>query len=132
MFYPVVEAGIAMMAVNAVWSREVTLMAPEEFLQMYQEAEAGIRAQYEAGGQVLKRYETGEIMERILWGMTALSCDAVLLVGMNETEIELYQRSIRLTGEFGTYTFSISAWAPDMLEDATEYLIRSIEWKEEP
>lgn len=129
LFYPAAEGNVAMTAVNAVWSRREELMAPEEFSGMYRASEAGIRAQYESGGRLLKKFEVGEAAEREAWGMQALICDAELLVAMNETEITLVQRGMMITGPFGTYLFSLSAWSPELLEEATETLIGAISWK---
>lgn len=129
LFYPYAEGNISMAAVNAVWNPDTVQPAPEEFTRMHREAEAAIRYQYEAGGRSLKSYECGEAEERELWGRPALLCDAVLLVEINGNEVQLYQRGIRLSGPFGSYTFSLSAWSPDLLEEATDYLVRALEWK---
>ncbi len=129
LFYPYTEAGIAMTAVNAVWTRETTRLTVEAFSLLYREAEGEIRRQYEVGGLSLLRYESGEAQEKEAWGTPALFCDAVLLIGINDTEAPLYQRMIRLTGDFGTYAFSLSAWSPELLDEAAEYLFRALEWK---
>ena len=129
LFYPCAEAGISLAAVNAVWSRETEPMTAEAFTRLYRDAEADFRSQYESGGLLLTRYESGEAEEKTCWNRPALFCDATLLIGVNETETVLYQRGIRITGAFGTYTFSLSAWSPELLEQATEYLIRALAWK---
>ena len=129
LFYPCTEAGISMAAVNAVWSRDTDPLTAEAFSQLYRDAEADFRSQYESGGLLLTGYESGKAQEKACWDKTALFCDATLLIGINETETVLYQRGIRITGEFGTYTFSLSAWSPELLEEATEYLIRALAWK---
>ena len=129
MFYPAVDAGIAMTAVNATWTRDGTLMTTEQFTQMYRDAESMIRAQYEAGGRKLADYDAQDAVEKELWGMKSLLCDAVLCVETAETPVLLYQRGIRVSGVFGTYLFSLSAWSPELLEEATEYLVGALEWK---
>ncbi|MBQ6233257.1 MAG: hypothetical protein IJJ80_07080 [Clostridia bacterium] len=128
-FYPAVDAGIAMTAVNATWTRDGTLMTAEQFTQMYRDAESMIRAQYEAGGRKLADYDAQDAVEKELWGMKSLLCDAVLSVETAETSVLLYQRGIRVSGAFGTYLFSLSAWSQELLEEATEYLVGALEWK---
>ena len=61
--------------------------------------------------------------------MKSLLCDAVLSVETAETSVLLYQRGIRVSGAFGTYLFSLSAWSQELLEEATEYLVGALEWK---
>lgn len=129
LFYPSAEGNVAMTAVNAVWNRSTEPMTPEEFSEVYRETEAGIRTRYEAGGRALKSYDVGETVEKELWGLPALLCDADLVVSINDTDVSLVQRGIRVTGSFGTYLFSLSAWSPELLEEATDTLIRSLEWK---
>ena len=129
MFYPAVDAGIAMTAVNATWTRDGTPMTVEQFTQMYRDAEAMIRAQYEAGGRNLAGYDAQDAVEKELWGMRSLLCDAILSVETTETPVLLYQRGIRVSGDFGTYLFSLSAWSRELLEEATEYLVGALEWK---
>ena len=129
LFYPFTEGNMAMTAVNAVWSRRQEPMTPEEFTGMYRMSEDGIRAQYESGGMLLKSFEVGDAAEREIWEMPALVCDAELLVRINDTDVSLVQRGLIVTGSFGSYLFSFSAWSPELLEEATESLVRALHWK---
>ncbi len=129
LFYPFVTGNVAMTAINATWSRDGQFITPEEFSLMYRDAEALIRAQYEASGRVLESYETKDAVEKEFWGRKSLVCDAVLTVKTNDTAILLNQRAIRVTGDFGAYTFSIAAWSPELLDEATDYLLVALEWK---
>ena len=97
---------------------------------MIRSADSGIRAQYAAGGNVLKGYTVGAASETELWGLRALVCDTEILIGVNDAEISLVQRSIRVTGAWGTYLFSLSAWEKSLLEEATDALVSSLRWKE--
>lgn len=47
----------------------------------------------------------------------------------NKTEIILFQRTIRITGSFGTYLFSLSAFSSDDLENASGGLVQALQWK---
>ena len=47
----------------------------------------------------------------------------------NKTEIILFQRTIRITGSFGTYLFSLSAFSSDDLENASGGLVQAVQWK---
>ena len=129
MFYPHQTAGMAMSAVNAAWSRDGSACTAEAFSLFCKDAEAAIRAQYEAGGRKLTGYESGEAAEAEIWGRTVLMCDTVLNISFNETETILFQRVIRVGGNFGTYLFSLSAWSPELLEEAAQILIKALEWK---
>ncbi len=123
------EGNISLAAVNAVWNRDTEKMDPEAFAEMHRAAEEGIRAQYEAIGRELKSCRIGETVETELWGMPALVCDAELIVGFNDTEAYLVRRGIRVTGAFGSYTFSLSAWSQEHLEQATAALAEALRWK---
>ena len=129
MYYPSAEGNITMAAVNAVWSQDVRTLTPEEFHTMCRETEDAVRAQYEAGGLQLVRYETGTAVEEELWGLPILRCDTELLIRVNDTETKLSQRVIRVTGTFGTYLFSLSAWSPELLDEATDMLVSELHWK---
>ena len=129
LFYPSAEAGVTMTAVNAVWSSQAEPFTPEAFTAMYQASEGRIRAQYEAGGSSLTGFEVTEAEQRQLWDLTALVCDAFLTVHINDTDVDLTQRGICVTGPFGTYLFTLSAWSPDLLEEATDALVRGLKWK---
>ena len=131
LFYPSAEGNVAMAAVNAVWIHREEPFTPEEFTGMHRTSEAGIKAQYEAGGYLLKSFEVGETVETEYWNLPALVCDAELTVTMNDTDVVLVQRGIVLTGAFGTYRFSLSAWSRDLLDEATGELIRALQWKQQ-
>ena len=127
-FCPAAEGNVTLSAVNAIWFRTQEPAAAEEFSASIRSTETAIRAQYEAGGQLLKSFDVGEAAEKELWGLPALVCDTELLVQVNETEVCLMQRSIRVTGAFGTYLFSISAWSADLLEEAEDALVQALQW----
>lgn len=122
-------AGISTSAVNAVWSSGQAQLNPEEFTAELRNSEAGIRSQYESRGYVLQSFRVQDAAEKEYWGRTALQCDAELQVRMNETEIILFQRTIRITGSFGTYLFSLSAFSSDDLENASGGLVQAVQWK---
>ena len=65
-----------------------------------------------------------------VWGMPVLVGDAELLVAVNDTDVTLVQRGMMVTGAFGTYLFSLSAWSQELLEEATETLTGSLTWKQ--
>ncbi len=129
MYYSSSDGNITMTAVNAVWSQNGSGWTPEEFSEMCRNTESAVRAQYEASGLYLKEYNVREAVREELWGLPALRCDTDLLVQINDTEVNLSQRVIRIAGSFGTYTFSISAWSPELLDSATDSLIMAVQWK---
>ena len=129
-FYLSLAGDVSASAVNAVWLRQTEPSTADAFTEMIRGAESGIRAQYAAAGNVLKGYTVGTASETELWGLRALVCDTELLIGVNDAEISLVQRSIRVTGAWGTYLFSLSAWEKSLLEEATDALVSSLRWEE--
>ncbi len=130
LFYSSAEAGVTMTAVNAVWTRRTDPFTPEAFTSVYQAMEDLIRVQYESGGASLTGFEVTEAVEQQLWDLPALVCDAFLTVCINDTDVNITQRGICVTGPFGTYLFTLSAWSPDLLEEATDALVQGLGWKE--
>ena len=125
-----VEGNIALSAVNAVWSRQQVQLTPEEFTGSIRNTESEIRSRYEEGGYVLQSFDVRDAVECEYWGQPALQCDAELQVNINSTEVIILQRSVRITGSFGTYLFSLSSWSSDYLEEAADTLVRAIRWKQ--
>ena len=125
-----VEGNIALSAVNAVWSREQVQLTPEEFTGSIRNTESEIRSRYEAGGYVLQSLDVRDAVECEYWGQPALRCDAQMQVNINDTEVIIVQRTIRITGSFGTYLFSLSSWSSDYLEEADDALVRAIRWRQ--
>jgi len=128
-FSSVSAGNVAMYMVNATWSALPEPVSADSFSEMIRASETAIRAQYAANGQQLKTFTVADAEEREFWGFHALLCDAELLVNVNSTEVCLVQRTIQVTGFFGTYIFSISAWSSDLLDEATEALVRGLQWK---
>ena len=122
-------AGITMSAVNAIWGSEQAELTPEAFTEEIRNNEASIYNQYGASGYTLLSYNVGNAVEKEYWGRKVLQSDAELLVRKNDTEIVLVQRAIRVTGSYGTYLFSLSAWSSDALEEASDTLVKAIQWK---
>ena len=120
MYYPAAEGNVTLAAVNAVWPQSTQAVTPEAFRALCLEAEGAVRTQYEAGGFELAGYAVGEPAEKTLWE---------LLVRINETETNLSQRIICVTGAFGTYLFSLSAWSPELLDETTDMLAEALQWK---
>ena len=129
-FYHAVTGEISTSAVNAVWLSSAEPISAVEFTSMLQSAEPAMRAQQESKGNTLKRYKIMETVEKELWGKTALVCDTEMLIGLSNADIYVIQRSIRITGSFGTYIFSISAFSRKSLEEATDELVRAVQWKD--
>ena len=77
----------------------------------------------------MKSYEVSEAAETELWGVPVLVCDAEMLVGLTNSSITVFQRSIRITGSCGTYIFSLSAFSRKSLEEATDELVAAVQWK---
>lgn len=127
--YAVSTAGIAMAMVNAAWAPEQTARTPEEFTEDMKSIEPVIRAQYESGGYVLQSFVVEDAVEKEYWGQPVLQCDAVLQVRIADAETVLKLRNIQITGSFGTYSFSVSAWSSEVLEEACEGLVQAIQWK---
>ena len=128
-FYHTVTGEISTSAVNAVWLSSAEPISAAEFTSMLQSAEPAMRAQQESKGNTLKRYKVMETLEKELWAKPALVCDTEMLVGLSNADIYIIQRSIRITGSFGTYIFSISAFSVKSLEETTDELVKSVQWK---
>ena len=129
LFYPSAEAGVTMTAVNAVWSRRTDPFTAEDFTAMYQAMEEVIRSQYESAGTGLTDFSVTEAVEQQLWDMPALVCDAYLTVRVNDTDVDVVQRGVCVTGVFGTYLFTLSAWSPELMEEATAALVQGLGWR---
>ncbi len=122
-------AGVTISAVNAVWSSGQAQLTPEQFTAGIRNTEDGIRARYEAGGYTLLSFDVEDAVEAEYWGQPVLRCDAELQVRMNDTEIVLVQRTLRIAGSYGSYLFSLSAWSPEDLEAASDALVQAVRWK---
>ena len=128
MYYPSREANVSMAAVNAIWYDRDNPPTPAQLTEFCRKSEDRIRIQYESGGYRLKSFEVGEPREITLWGLSSLCCDTRMLVGISNTDTSLCQRVICVSGDFGTYLFSISAWSDDLLEEAAGSLADAVQW----
>ena len=128
-YYRTVTGEVSTSAVSAIWLPSVEPVAADEFTAMLQEAEPAIRSQQETKGNTLEKYEVAEAAEQELWGAPVLVCDVDMLVGLANSSITVFQHSIRITGSYGTYIFSLSAFSRKSLEEATDELVRGIKWK---
>ena len=108
-YYRTVTGEVSTSAVSAIWLPSTDPVAAEAFTAMLREAESVMRSQQEAKGNTLKKYEVTEAVEQELWGVPVLICDVDMLVGLTNSSITVFQRSIRITGSCGTYIFSLSA-----------------------
>ena len=125
-YYRTVTGEVSTSAVSAIWLPSVEPVTADEFTAMLREAEPAMRSQQETKGNTLKSYEVSEAAETELWGVPVLVCDAEMLVGLTNSSITVFQRSIRITGSYGTYIFSLSAFSRKSLEEATDELVRGI------
>lgn len=128
-FFQAVTGSVSTSAVSASWIHATEPVSAAEFTGMMRNAEPGIRVQYESGGNVLAGYEVRDAFEAEYWERPLLVCDTEMLVRINDSEISLIQRCIRVTGGYGTYLFTLSAWTEDLLEEATGELVRALSWK---
>ena len=128
-YYRTVTGEVSTSAVSAIWLPSVEPVTADEFTAMLREAEPAMRSQQETKGNTLKSYEVSEAAETELWGTPVLVCDVEMLVGLTNSSITVFQRSIRITGSCGTYIFSLSAFSRKSLEEATDELVRGIKWK---
>lgn len=128
-YYRTVSGEVSTSAVSAIWLPSTEPVSPEEFTAMLRDAEPVMRAQQEAKKNTLKSYEVKDTAEQELWGEPVLVCDVDMLVGLSNSSITVFQRSIRITGSYGTYIFSLSAFSRKSLEEAVDELVRSLRWK---
>ena len=128
-YYRTVTGEVSTSAVSAIWLPSTDPVAADEFTSMLREAESVMRSQQEAKGNTLKKYEVAESAEAELWGVPVLVCDVDMLVGLTNSSITVFQRSIRITGSYGTYIFSLSAFSRKSLEEATDELVATVQWK---
>ena len=128
-YYRTVTGEVSTSAVSAVWLPSVDPVSAEEFTAMLRDAEAAMGAQQATKGNTMKSYEVSEAVETELWGVPVLVCDAEMLVGLTNSSITVFQRSIRITGSYGTYIFSLSAFSRKSMEEATDELVQGIQWK---
>ncbi len=128
-FYHAITGQVSSSAVSAAWLQQPDPVTAEAFSAMLRGAEPVIRSQQESLGNQLKSYQPGMAAEQELWGMPALVCDTEMTVGLVNSDISLYRRDIRVSGTFGTYIFSLSAFSLDYLEEITETLVAAVQWK---
>lgn len=128
-YYRTVTGEISTSAVSAIWLPSVDPVSAEEFTAMLRDAEAAMGAQQASKGNTMKSYEVSEAAETELWGVPVLVCDAEMLVGLANSSITVFQRSIRITGSYGTYIFSLSAFSRKSMEEATDELAAAVQWK---
>ncbi len=128
-YYRTVTGEVSTSAVSAIWLPSTEPVAAEEFTAMLRNAEAAMSSQQAAKGNTMKSYEVSEAAETELWGAPVLVCDAEMLVGLTNSSITVFQRSIRITGICGTYIFSLSAFSRKSLEEATDELAAAVQWK---
>ena len=101
-YYCTVTGEISTSAVSAIWLPSTEPVPAEEFTAMLQNAEPVMRSQQESKRNTLKSYEVTDTVERELWGENVLVCDVDMLVGLTNSNITVFQRSIRITGGYGT------------------------------
>ena len=128
-YYRTVTGEVSTSAVSAIWLPSTDPVTADEFTSMLRNAEPVMRSQQEAKGNTLKKYEVAESAEAELWGVPVLVCDVDMLVGLTNSSITVFQRSIRITGSYGTYIFSLSAFSRKSLEEATDELAAAVQWK---
>ena len=128
-YYRTVTGEVSTSAVSAIWLPSVEPVTADEFMAMLREAEPAMRSQQETKGYTLEKYEVAEAAEQELWGAPVLVCDVDMLVGLTNSSITVFQRSIRITGICGTYIFSLSAFSRKSLEEATDELAAAVQWK---
>ncbi len=128
-YYRTVTGEVSTSAVSAIWLPSVDPVSAEEFTAMLRNAEAAMGAQQASKGNTMKSYEVSEAVETELWGVPVLVCDAEMLVGLANSSITVFQRSIRVTGSYGTYIFSLSAFSRKSLDEAADELVQGIRWK---
>ena len=128
-YYRTVTGEISTSAVNAVWLSSQNPVSAGDFTAMLRNAEPVMRAQQEAQGNTVKNFKVTEAAEQELWGKAVLVCDTEMTVWFANSNISVIQRSICVTGGFGTYIFSISAFSWKSLEEATDELVEAVRWK---
>ena len=128
-YYRTVTGEVSTSAVSAIWLPSTEPVAAEEFTAMLRNAETAMSSQQAAKGNTLKSYEVSDAAEAELWGAPVLVCDAEMLVSLTNSSITVFQRSIRITGSYGTYIFSLSAFSRKSLEEATDELAAAVQWK---
>lgn len=128
-YYRTVTGEVSTSAVSAIWLPSTDPVAADEFTSMLRNAETAMSSQQAAKGNTLKKYEVSDAAEAELWGVPVLICDVDMLVGLTNSSITVFQRSIRITGSCGTYIFSLSAFSRKSLEEATDELVAAVQWK---
>ena len=128
-YYHTVTGEISTSAVSVVWLSSQSPVSAGDFTSMLRNAEPVMRAQQESKGNTVKNYKVTEAVEQELWGKAVLVCDTEMTVYLTNSSISVIQRSICVTGSFGTYIFSISAFSWKSLEEATDELVKAIQWK---
>lgn len=129
-YYRTVTGEVSTSAVSAIWLPATEPVPAEDFTAMLWDAEPVMRAQQEAKKNTLKSYEVKETAEQELWKKPVLICDVDMLVGLPNSNITVFQRNIRVTGSFGTYIFTLSAFSRKSLEEAADELVQSLKWKD--
>ena len=128
-YYRTVTGEISTSAVNVVWLSSQNPVSAGDFTAMLRNAEPVMRAQQESKGNTVKNYQVTEAVEAEYWGKAGLVCDTEMTVWLANSNVSVIQRSICVTGSFGTYIFSISAFSWKSLEEATEELVQAVQWK---